>query len=79
MTPDQRARNSAQKWLKISCQEMLRISKDLVLAMKQSDEEGPSPAAVDRIIEDLRKQAERCSHHGLGISVQQLLPLKPKE
>jgi hypothetical protein len=77
MTPAPRARNSAQKWLKISAQEMIRIAKNLELTLGAFGEKA-APIA-QKIITDLRQQAKRCAHHGLGIGVQELLPLKPKE
>jgi tellurite resistance protein len=77
ITPDERARASAQRWLKTSIRETLRIAKNLEEKMSSFDED--SQIEAQKIITDLRQQAKRCSHHGLGISVQELLPLKPKE
>lgn len=77
MTPDQRARNSAQKWLKISIQEMMRIAANIERDM--AGYEGDSVERAQNTIVDLRQSAKRCSHHGLGVSVQSLLPLEPKE
>lgn len=68
MTPDQRARNSAQKWLKTSIREMARIADSLEADLKIAGyDEGGS---LERAIADLRKQAKRCAHHGLGTAIQ---------
>lgn len=60
--------------MKTACQEMLRIADALESDLKTAgyDEGG----TMQRTIADLRQQAKRCAHHGLGISVQELLPLK---
>jgi hypothetical protein len=77
MTPSQRQTNNALRWLKTSIRETLRIAKNLEEKMSAFDDDAQIEA--QKIITDLRQQAKRCSHHGLGISVQELLPLKPKE
>lgn len=74
MTPEQRAKNSAEKWLKIACREMVRVSDALQVDLDTAGfDEGNT---MRRTITDLRAQAKRCAHHGLGMTVQQLLPLQ---
>jgi len=77
MTPSQRAKASAERWLKTAVKEMIRIASDME-KFKPKNEEDEFNAYQKRIV-DLRQQAKRCAHHGLGVTVQELLPLKPKE
>jgi hypothetical protein len=76
MTPEARRVASANRWLKIAAREMLRIASDME-KFRGKDEEDEFNAYQKRIV-DLRQQAKRCAHHGLGMTVQQLLPLEKK-
>jgi hypothetical protein len=82
VTPAQRQTNSALKWLKESVKDASSIAKlieEFLASPASADMPASSAAAIEGFAVALRKSAKRCAYHGLGMSVQELLPLKPKE
>lgn len=82
MTPAERAVSGTRRWFKrliddtdFTASELRRIldAPPEAFSITSRQEE------LDGIVRRLQKSAKRCAHHGLGISVQTLLPLKLKE